>query len=85
MMLHSLLKECRVLLCEAVQGDVHVYFTYLSYVTYVGYVIQHDPGYEQDHWKKRKNPPEEEEPLRAHHWHYKSMNGERDEPKQSSN
>ncbi len=27
MMLHSLCKECSVLLCEAVQGDNHVYFT----------------------------------------------------------
>ncbi len=39
MMLLSLRKECSVLLCEAVQGDIHVYFTYLSYITCVVYVI----------------------------------------------
>ncbi len=34
MILHSLRKECSALLCEAVQGGIHVFFTYKSYFTY---------------------------------------------------
>ena len=38
MMLCSLRKEYSALLCEAVQGGIHVYFTYMSYFTYDVYV-----------------------------------------------
>ena len=50
MMQHSLRKECGALLCEAVQARIE----------------DNDPGFESDHWmKRRKHHQDIEEPLRA--------------------
>ena len=51
---------------------------YLFYLYFIARIDDEDPGYEQDHWKKRKKRSEEEEPLRADRWYYKGMDGERD-------
>ena len=42
-----------------------------------------DPGYEQDHWLKRRNESDEEEILRADCCYYKNMDGRRVNPEQS--
>ena len=87
MMLHSLRKESSALLCEAVQGEFLNSVTYCIQFTYNVYEIaridDNDPGFEQDHWKKKRKITEVEEPLRADRWFYKNMEKNRDEPEQS--
>ena len=56
---------------------------YLSYLCYTARIDDDDPGFEKDHWMKKRKKSEEQEPLRADRWYYKNMDCQRDNPEQS--
>ena len=89
MMQHSLRKECSAILCESVQGGLHMFILLICLILlilliyYIARIDDEDPEYVQDHWMKKRKRSEKEEPLRADRWYYKGMDEERDYPEQS--